>query len=188
MEDYITLEQMLRFREEKAKVQENLRKRHAGGIVAALGMNIPGPQKTSPGILLAFEEGMRTLDELFADNSLDVSEEILIKEKAGYLKICALECSDAIFVKRMTVRAEETHPLGRLFDIDVYDAKGVGISRELLGAPVRKCLLCGQDAKICGRSRSHEIGELYQCVENMIQQWQNGKSKADKEKLWAHSF
>lgn len=178
MEDYITLEEMLLFREEKVKVQENLRKSHAGEVIAALGMNIPGPKKTSPGILLAFEEGVRTLDELFADNGLDVTEEILVKKRAGYLKIYSVRCSDAIFVKNITIRAEETHPLGRLFDIDVYDAKGDGISRELLGAPVRKCLICGRDAKVCGRSRSHEVGELYQCVENMIQQWQKEKTES----------
>lgn len=178
MKDYVTLEEVLRFREEKAKAQENLKKRHAGEVTAALGMNIPGPKKTSPGILLAFEEGMRTLNRLFVDNGLDVSEEILVKEKAGYLKIYSLECPDAIFVKKITVRTEETHPLGRLFDIDVYDAKGDGISRELLGVPVRKCLICGRDAKVCGRSRSHEAGELYQCVENIIRQWQSGKTES----------
>ena len=70
-----------------------------------------------------------------------------------------------------TIDIEETHPLGRLFDMDVYDKTGNGISREQLGAPPRRCLLCGQGAKSCGRSRSHTIEELYARVEDIISSW-----------------
>lgn len=66
---------------------------------------------------------------------------------------------------------EETHPLGRLFDVDVYDEAGSGISREELGSPVRKCLICEKDAKLCGRSRSHTVKELYERIESIIDSW-----------------
>lgn len=176
MEEYVTLEEMLCFREGKARAQEELRKKHKGETVAALGMNIPGPRKTSFLILSAFEEGERTLSRLFADNGLAVSEEIRIVEKAGYLKLCSIADPDAVFIKKLTVQAEENHPLGRLFDIDVYDVEGRGIGRGSVGAPARKCLICENDAKVCGRSRSHEVRELYECVESMVYSWQE---KAD---------
>lgn len=171
MEEYVTLEEMLCFREEKVRAQDELRKNHKEETVVALGMNIPGPRKTSPIILLAFEEGEKALTRLFADKGLGVSEEVLIKEKAGYLKLYSVMCPDALFVKKMMVQAEETHPLGRLFDIDVYDAEGKGIGRGSVGAPVRKCLICEKDAKMCGRSRNHGVEELYGCVENMVYLW-----------------
>lgn len=171
MEEYVTLEEILCFREEKAEAQEELRKRHKEEVIVSLGMNIPGPRKISPGIRLAFEEGKKTLNRLFADQGLEISEEIQTKERAGYLKLYSVMCSDPLFVKKMMVHIEETHPLGRLFDIDVYDAEGRGIGRDFIGVPSRKCFLCGKEAKICGRSRSHKTGELYACVENMIAFW-----------------
>ncbi len=171
MEEYVILEEVLRFREKKVKVQEELRDRHMGETVVALGMNIPGPKKTSPHILLAFEEGEKKLGRLFAEKGLEVSEEAEIKEKAGYLHFYSVKSSDALFVKGLTIQVEESHLLGRLFDIDVYDADGRGISRGILGASPRKCLICGQDAKICGRSRSHGLEELYENVNNIIKLW-----------------
>ncbi|WP_333650976.1 citrate lyase holo-[acyl-carrier protein] synthase [Lacrimispora sp.] len=171
MEEYVTLEEMLCFREEKVRIQEELRDRHPGEAVVALGMNIPGPKKTSPHILLAFEEGEKTLDRLFPEKGLEVSEETEIKEKAGYLRFYSVKCPDALFIKSLMIQVEESHPLGRLFDIDVYDADGRGIGRGALGASPRKCLICGQDAKVCGRSRSHGLEELCEHVENMIRLW-----------------
>ncbi|MFT4104251.1 MAG: citrate lyase holo-[acyl-carrier protein] synthase [Lacrimispora sp.] len=171
MEEYVTLEEMLCFREEKVRIQEELRDRHPGETVVALGMNIPGPKKTSPRILLAFEEGEKTLARLFAQKELEVSEEAQLKENAGYLRFYSVKCPDAFFIKSLMIQIEESHPLGRLFDIDVYDADGGGIGRGALGTSSRRCLICGQDAKICGRSRNHGIEELYKHVENMIRLW-----------------
>lgn len=171
MEGNVSLEEMLYFREEKVRLQEELRKKHEGVTIVALGMNVPGPRKTSPAILLAFTEGGEALDRKFSGNGLHVIEEAVIKEKAGYLKLYAVKSLDHLFVKKITVQLEETHPLGRLFDIDVYDGSGKGIGREELGAPVRKCLICEKDAKICGRSRKHTVEELYCRVENIIDSW-----------------
>jgi len=100
-----------------------------------------------------------------------VTEETVVKEKAGYLKLYAVKSQDPLFVKKITIHVEETPPLGRLFDIDVYDKAGNGIGRAELGYPVRRCLICEKDAKLCGRSRSHTVEELYGCVESMINSW-----------------
>lgn len=94
-------------------------------------------------------------------------------EQAGNLAFYALSCPEGLdaasFIKKLTVQIEETHPFGRLYDIDVYGMDGKGISRQELGLPVRKCLICDKDAKICGRSRSHSVEELQQKVYEIIQ-------------------
>ncbi|MDR1548463.1 MAG: citrate lyase holo-[acyl-carrier protein] synthase [Hungatella sp.] len=171
MEENVTLDEMLSFREKKVRMQETLQKKHNGAAIVALGMNIPGPRKTSPGILLAFSAGGEELDRLFTDHGLTVMEETVVEEKAGYFKLYAVKSPDPLYVKKITVQMEETHPLGRLFDIDVYDRAGNGVSREELGYPVRKCLICEKDAKLCGRSRSHTVKELYGCIESIIDSW-----------------
>jgi holo-ACP synthase len=174
MKENVTLHEMLSFREKKVGMQEVLRRKHDKATIVALGMNIPGPRKTSPGILLAFSAGGEELDRLFFENGLTVLEETVVKENAGYLKLYAVNSLDPLFVKRLTVRMEETHPLGRLFDIDVYDEAGNGIGRAELGSPVRKCLICEKNAKLCGRSRSHTVEELYGRVESIIDSWLKG--------------
>ena len=64
-------------------------------------------------------------------------------------------------VKARTIQLEEEHPLGRLWDIDVLGQDGIPLSRSSFGHTRRTCLLCGQDAKICGRSGVHTHEELF---------------------------
>lgn len=171
VEEYVTLEDMLYFREEKVRRQEELQRKYEGGTIVALGMNIPGPRKTSPGILKAFAAGGEALRNAFADEGLKIMEEAEVMEKQGYLWICAVGTLNHLSVKKITIKLEETHPLGRLFDIDVYDEAGRGISREELGASVRRCLICEKEAKICGRNRTHRVEALYAHVEEIIDMW-----------------
>ena len=63
---------------------------------------------------------------------------------------------------------EDGGGLGRLFDIDVLDAGGKKLSREDLGLPPRKCLLCEQPAHACARSRTHTVMELTEQIESIL--------------------
>lgn len=171
MERYVDLDEMLRFREKKVRIQEELRGKYKDMVTMALAMNIPGPVKTSPDILLAFSEGTKALEQAVSDSGIGIEEMAAISENAGYIKFYALYCFDSVQVKELAVRLEETHPLGRLWDIDVYDENGISMSREALSAPVRKCLICGQDAKGCARNRTHSVEELIHEIEKMILDW-----------------
>lgn len=171
MKELVTLEEMLRFREEKVRLQEELQKKQKGSVIVALGMNIPGPIKYSAEILEAFKAGTKAMAESLNSRGIVVTDEIEAAKKEGCLKILSVKHNDPLFVKKIMVDIEETHPLGRLYDIDVYDKEGKGLSREAFGAPVRRCLLCGQEAKVCGRNRSHTVEELYKRVEDIIRAW-----------------
>ncbi len=59
--------------------------------------------------------------------------------------------------------------MGRLLDIDVIAPDGMKISRTDVGMPVRRCLLCGQDAPACARSRTHTAAELFQRANEIIE-------------------
>ena len=50
--------------------------------------------------------------------------------------------------------------MGRLFDFDILRADGSKLSRQELGFLERTCLLCGNPAFLCGRSRTHSAQEL----------------------------
>ena len=71
--------------------------------------------------------------------------------------------------KRKTSSIEDTHPLGRLFDLDVIDADGVPISRETIGLNPRKCLICDNEARYCMRNRTHTLSELSARIDEMIE-------------------
>jgi holo-ACP synthase/triphosphoribosyl-dephospho-CoA synthase len=70
-------------------------------------------------------------------------------------------------LKTMALHIEETHPLGRLLDIDVLDGEGK-INRAALGAKERKCLICGGGAFACGRARAHTVEELTGAVKKIM--------------------
>lgn len=171
MNRYVELEEMLQFRELKVRIQEELREKYKGLVTMALAMNIPGPVKTSPDILLAFEEGTRALEQAVSDSGIRVKEMAGVSENAGFMKFYALDSVDFAAVKDLSVRLEETHPLGRLWDIDVYNIEGFSVSRESLCAPARKCLICERTAKGCARNRTHSVEELMDKVEGMIRDY-----------------
>jgi holo-ACP synthase len=71
-------------------------------------------------------------------------------------------------VKRSCVHLEETHPLGRFIDIDVYKINGIPLSRTELGIKSRKCFICNDDSKICRRLNKHTVDELITHIENLL--------------------
>ena len=165
------MEQMLAFREEKVMMQQELRHLFPGSVVVSLGLNIPGPRKNSDLIQDAFYAGVEAMDSLLKQQGIHMLKKKLITKPEGNLVLYALESEDGVAIKYDTVTLEETHPLGRLFDIDIYTPEGDCISREQIGLPGRKCFLCGNDAKACGRSRAHPINQLEQKVQEILIYW-----------------
>ena len=80
--------------------------------------------------------------------------------------------ADAAQLKKRMCRIEESHFLGRIFDIDVYDGEGGQVSRSSLNLAERKCLLCGNDARICARSRVHSADELNEKIAAMKEEYE----------------
>jgi len=63
--------------------------------------------------------------------------------------------------------ALEDSDLGRLVDIDVYDINRA-YSRKDFNMPSRKCFICNDDAKVCGRSQKHTYEQIIEYIENII--------------------
>ena len=69
--------------------------------------------------------------------------------------------------KRVAVEIEDTHPLGRLFDIDVIDKQGIPVSRDRVGGQPRRCLVCDHEARYCMRMRWHTQEEIWARIKQM---------------------
>ena len=167
----VSVEDMAQARESRAALQEKLLSNNH--TVVCLTMNIPGPQKVSPLIEEAFFEGIRLVsDALPKDQTGKPATPVhLTLKKTGLEAFFALN-ADARQIKRTLVSIEDETPLGRLFDIDVLSAfDGVKLSRETLGLPARKCLLCGKPAFLCARSRAHSVADLIDEIGRIILSW-----------------
>ena len=75
--------------------------------------------------------------------------------------------------KRIAVKIEDTHPLGRLFDIDIIDKDGVPVSRDRVGSRPRRCLVCDREARYCMRMRWHTQEEIWERINAMVDEYQN---------------
>jgi holo-ACP synthase CitX len=71
---------------------------------------------------------------------------------------------DAVSVKQRAMRLEDT-PLGRLIDIDVYDAAS---DRPISRSTLRKCLLCDRPAAVCRKEGTHSSEALSEAIASTI--------------------
>lgn len=165
MEQYteITLEEVMAFREERVRIQQTLLEAHRKPLVSFC-MNIPGPVKTSAQIRAAFDEGARSLKSALAEKGIEVLAENERHVPAGDELVLAADTKDASALKDLAVQIEETHPAGRLFDLDVLDESGRKLSRKT----ARKCMVCGEDVLSCSRSRAHSLDELAGAVDEIL--------------------
>lgn len=159
----ITLNQLLQQKEDRAARQNILLHTPCQSLIS-FTLNIPGPIKQFPMAMQAFSEGVSQIRSFLGPHILC---EQIIHPNTGSEALFSLSLS-ATYVKRIAISIEEEHPLGRLFDIDAIDGEGRFISREELSFPPRPCLICGKNAKACGRSASHTLPILQEYVSNLL--------------------
>ena len=126
-------------------------------------LNIAGAIKTFPFARAAFREEVRELSDRLSCFSVLKTE--VYEKNTGDCAFFLLK-SQAIQVKKFLVSIEESHPLGRLFNLDVCGPDGISVKRHDLGLLPRTCLVCGEDAHACAEKKSHSM-ELIQ--------WQTAK-------------
>lgn len=165
----ITLEQMLNAREERVEKHNMLLAKYMMPLIS-LTVNIPGAYKSTCVSNRIFQEGIDVLiDKLISAGYTPAYQETrnLVTGSEGYVVIDM----DKRAVKELVVQIEMQHSLGRLLDFDVIGQDGVAISRESLGYPKRKCLICEEEAHVCARSRAHTIEELMEKIQNMAEEY-----------------
>ena len=158
----INLEQMLKRREERVRIQSELLKKYECPLIS-FSMNIPGPIKTNDLIRNAFEIGKKLLLEKLQLKNFVINSIIETHELTGDELFLSINANPDE-LKNITVEIENNNSLGRLFDMDVINSNGEKISRKIF----RKCLLCNNQAQICARSRTHSVKEMQDAVENIL--------------------
>ena len=144
----ITLQEVLDARDARFQAQQRLLAEYHRPLLC-FTMNIAGSIKRSPLSDLAFHAAEKALD-------LHLAGQVLKKRKTD--AATGLECiwvcdTAAPALKELAMTLETSHPVGRLYDLDVIDITGEKLSRPI----PRTCLVCGGPATPCARSRAHGL-------------------------------
>lgn len=146
------------------------------GALLQLGVNIPGSLKNSAAIKEIFTEGINLLTHTFKGRITD--SHIAREWKTGPEGFLILDM-EAERAKEICSTLEETHPLGRLWDVDLYRPSGTLVSRQDLSLPPRKCFLCDRPAHECSRSRTHDLDDLSEYIFTLYSSYRSQKDKSE---------
>ena len=177
----ITLDELLASRDARHAMQQKLMAEHSGKTLVCLTVVMPGSVKRNQQSLTVARAAVKAMrkaynisDDLLPEtelltNELKTNDEGCLIERdlnTGYeaYLITPLPLLEA---KRVAVDIEDTHPLGRLFDIDVIDAQGIPVSRDRVGGQPRRCLVCDHEARYCMRMRWHTQEEIWARIKQM---------------------
>lgn len=154
------LHAILDAREERAAAIARMVSTHNATAVV-ITVNVPGPRKNLPWTVPCRDWGREAFVRAIQDGNGDAACRCDWQDStpAGPEYRCVIDLP-AVIVKRTAVAVEESCPMGRLVDIDVYDAAGVPLTRHDVGHPPRRCLLCNRPAHECGRSARHARGDI----------------------------
>lgn len=186
----ITLNELLASRDARHATQQKLLAEHSGKTLVCLTVVMPGSVKRNQQSLTAAHAAVEAMRKAFAvkENKglfpLETPEppENLVplenpEPPAPTLLELDLETGYEAYLitpiplleaKRIAVNIEDTHPLGRLFDIDIINADGVPVSRDAIGEKPRRCLVCDHEARYCMRMRWHTQEEIWAKINEMV--------------------
>ena len=186
----ITLHELLASRDARHATQQKLLAEHSGKTLVCLTVVMPGSVKRNQQSLTAAHAAVEAMRKAFAvkENkglspleTLENPENLVPLENPEPLAPTLLELDletgyEAYLItpmplleaKRIAVNIEDTHPLGRLFDIDIINADGVPVSRDAIGEKPRRCLVCDHEARYCMRMCWHTQEEIWAKINEMV--------------------
>ena len=154
----ITLKELLDSRDARAARQGELLKQYPGRALVCLTVQLPGPEKRNANSLKIASAAVEAIEKVFKPAFKELRD-----LETGFEGYFIVE-ETPLQAKKKAVGIEETHPLGRLMDIDVP-----GMDRASAGLPPRKCLLCNNEVRYCMRAKSHTREELLKKIEKLCE-------------------
>ena len=156
-----TLEQLLASRDRRAAHQASLLRDHPGKALVCLTVIPPGSEKRTDWSVRVAQAGACAVRA-----SLSPVWEEARDLDTGYEWYFLADGTPAA-VKTACCSIEDTHPWGRLMDIDVLESAPSGavpLSRASVGRLPRRCLVCERPARECMRSRAHTLEQLQERI------------------------
>ena len=154
----VDVEQVLAARDWRQQQQKQLLDTYQRPIIC-FTMNIAGPVKRRALIEYVFMLGLEQLKAVLGKplyEKLDVQD-------TGCTAYLVYD-QEAAALKQACVELETAQPVGRLYDLDVITVDGRKLYREV----PRTCLVCGQPAAVCARSRAHGLAEIEARTQDLL--------------------
>ncbi|WP_321449498.1 citrate lyase holo-[acyl-carrier protein] synthase [uncultured Cohaesibacter sp.] len=165
----VALKDMLQARERRVRRRED-GLAHYRMPTITFSVVMPGPVKLCPMSELLAKKAECAMREQLSAKGWESYMLWSQNADTGPEALFAVGC-EAEKLKMAMVELEESHPLGRLWDLDVHGADGRAVSRRDIGMAPRQCLLCDQPAHACARSRAHEMGDIIRAMEERIRSY-----------------
>ena len=162
----ISLDQMLQARDGRAQNQQLWLVQYKVPLIS-LTLVIPGAIKQSSGAHYLFEKALHCIESLCDTQHFPIINKQDFSSVCGYEALLAVQ-ANAELLKTHCIHLETTHPLGRLWDIDIICPHEGILSRRTKALAVRRCLVCQQEAHVCARSKKHGLLEVTQAIEEII--------------------
>lgn len=162
----VTLSDLLASREQRQTRQRDWLSRHRLPLVSFTVIS-PGPVKDSELTRRIFNAGLSALAAVIKDSGWHIQAQRASGLATGPEALFAVT-ADAAQLKQAVMTLEEQHPTGRLWDIDVLTPDGNILSRTQFSLAPRCCLLCGENAAVCARARTHTTDELISRMEVLL--------------------
>lgn len=161
----LTLEDVLEARERRARAQQAWLGRYGQSIVSAT-LVWPGEIKDSLMARRVMAEANNAIDQALRTHHWRVAAHEITFLCTGPEARWSIS-SPAWMIKHVMAHLEDTHPLGRLWDIDVFCPTAGLIKRSAIHQPMRRCFICHEPAHVCSRMRRHPQNELAQLIEEL---------------------
>ena len=161
----ITLDQLLAARDRRAARQLELTKAWPDRTLVCLTVVLPGPVKRDARSLTVAAAAVAAVRAAFTP-----AYEELHDLPTGYEAYFLID-APLLEVKKRCCEIENTHPYGRLMDLDVLepvDGTVAPVSRDRVGEEPRRCLLCGRPARECMRAHTHTYGEVLAAIDGIL--------------------
>jgi holo-ACP synthase len=166
MNKSVSLEEILFSKENRQKTRALLRTVMPYTLIS-FTLNYVGQIKKNTDTQILFEQGVREIEKAF-DGKIRFKQFNYFD--TGFEGYFAVE-EDAQKAKRIAADIEDSHTLGRLWDIDVFDSCNNQLTRSDLGLKKRKCLLCDADADYCYILRRHSQEELLEKIKDILKKF-----------------
>ncbi len=157
-DEKVTLADMLDAREKRVSSQQKILTEYKM-LLISFTLNIPGSVKKFPLAEKTFSEGKKLIVRQLKRHNINIVHERDNISKTGYESFFAVD-GNPVYIKKLMAEIEDCCTLGRIFDIDVLNRNGEKISRQDVNLGRRMCLLCGEDAHSCARSKRHDAEAL----------------------------
>ena len=162
----VSLEELLAAKERRAARQADMLEHYQQPVIS-LTLVTPGEIKDSLRYRNTMGVALQMCDQLLWENRWQVLDRQVLWLPTGPEALWCVEHS-ASEINALCTELLQTHPLGRLWNIEVICPQQ---GRQAQDDRTRRCLLCDDAAQTCESLHRHDGEEVVARVEQMIDAW-----------------